>query len=62
MIKDVYLKEIIVLLELDVPAWNSGLTIQQAAGIERVQKVAVKIILSDSKTLPWYWKNRIWKS
>ena len=36
--------------ELAVPAWNSGLTLKQAADIERVQRVAVAIILSDWKT------------
>ena len=30
-----------------MPAWHSGLTTKQSADIERVQKVAVNIILSD---------------
>ena len=47
IICDVYVKEIISLLELAVPAWHSGLTKKQSADIERVQKVAVKVILSD---------------
>ena len=50
VILDVYMKEIRSLLELAVPAWHSGLTIKQAADIERVQKVALNIILSDSST------------
>ena len=44
---DVYLKEIRSILELAVPAWHSGLTQKQSADIERVQRVALKIILSD---------------
>ena len=50
VILDVYLKEIRAVLELAVPAWHSGLTLKQAADIERVQKVAVSIILSDCNT------------
>ena len=50
VILDVYLKEIRSVLELAVPACHSGLTQKQSADIERVQKVAVTIILSDSKT------------
>ena len=50
VILDVYMKEIRSLLELAVPAWHSGLTLKQTADIERVQRVAVHIILSDSKT------------
>ena len=49
-ILDVYLKEIRSILELAVPAWHSGLTLKQAADIERVQRVAVAIILSDCNT------------
>ena len=44
---DVYLKEIRSLLELAVTAWHSGLTQKQSADIERVQRVALNIILSD---------------
>ena len=33
-----------------MPAWHSGLTRKQAADIERVQRIAVSIILSDCKT------------
>ena len=50
VILDVYLKEIRSLLELAVPAWHSGLTLKQSQDIERVQKVAVNVILSDCKT------------
>ena len=50
VILDVYLKEIRAVLELAVPAWHSGLTIKQAADIERVQRVAVNVILSDCNT------------
>ena len=50
VILDVYLKEIRSVLELAVPAWHSGLTLKQSADIERVQRVAVYIILSDSYT------------
>ena len=50
VILDVYIKEIRAVLELAVPAWHSALTKKQTAEIERVQKVACNIILSDSKT------------
>ena len=46
----VYTKEIRSVLELAVPVWHSGLTQKQSATNERVQKVAVSIILSDHKT------------
>ena len=47
IILDVYLKEIRSVLELAVPAWHSGLTRKESAEIERIQKVAVNIILSN---------------
>ena len=50
VILDVFVKEIRSILELAVPAWHSGLTIKQSADIERVQRVAVNIILSDCNT------------
>ena len=50
IICDVYVKEIRSLLELAVPAWHSGLTQKQSLDIERVQKVAVQVILSDCST------------
>ena len=36
--------------ELAVPAWHSGLSMKQLAATERVQKVAVSIILIDHNT------------
>ena len=50
VILDVYMKEIRSVLELAVPEWHSGLTQKQSADIERVQRVAVSIILSDCNT------------
>ena len=50
LILDVYMKEVRSVLELAVPAWHSGLTVRQSADIERVQRVAVHIILSDFTT------------
>ena len=50
LILDAYEKEIRSVLELAVPAWHSGLTVSQSEDIERVQKVAVYIILSDFET------------
>ena len=50
VILDVYQKEIRSVLELAVPAWHSGLTQKQSSDIERVQRVAVSIILSDCNT------------
>ena len=44
---DFYLKEVRVHLELAVPVWHSGLTLKQSADIERVQRVAVSVMLSD---------------
>ena len=45
VILDVYLKEVRSILELAVPAWHSGLTRKQSAEIERIQRIAVNIIL-----------------
>ena len=50
LILDVYLKEIRAVLELAVPAWHSGLTVKQSSDIERVQRIALHIILSDHRT------------
>ena len=47
---DVYIKDIRCVVELAVPAWHSGLTTKQAADIERIQRIAVYIILSDCIT------------
>ena len=44
---DYYMKEIRVHLELAVPVWNSGLTYKLSADIQRVQRVAVSIMLSN---------------
>ena len=46
-ILDYYMKEVRVHLELAVPVWHSGLTIKLSNDIERVQRVAVSIMLSD---------------
>ena len=43
--KDYYIKEVRVHLELAVPVWHSGLTKKLSADIERVQKIATNIIL-----------------
>ena len=45
---DVYVKEIRSILELAVPVWHSGLTKQQTADIERIQKMAFRIILQEN--------------
>ena len=45
---DVYVKEIQSILELAVPVWHSGLTKLQSAAIERIQKIAFKLILKEN--------------
>ena len=52
IIVDTYIKEIRSLLELAVPVWHSGLTVQQSDQIESIQKCAVSIVLNDYK-LPY---------
>ena len=47
IILDYYVKEIRVLAEQGVPIWNSGLTKGQVKDLEKIQKVALKIILND---------------
>ena len=47
IILDYFIKEIRVLAEQGVPIWNAGLTSSQIRDIERIQKVALKIILSE---------------
>ena len=42
---DVYTKEVRSILELAVPVWHSGLTQKQSQDIERIQKIAFRIIL-----------------
>ena len=44
---DVYTKEIRSILEMAVPVWHSGLTKQQSEDIERIQKIAMQIILQN---------------
>ena len=44
---DSYTKEIRSVLELAVPVWHSGLTRKLSGDIERVQKLAFRIILGD---------------
>ena len=44
---DYYIKEIRVLAEQAVAIWNSGLTKGQVNDLEKIQKVALKIILGD---------------
>ena len=46
LLYDVYCKEIRSLLEYGVPVWHPGLTQKDFRLIERIQKVAFKIILS----------------
>ena len=36
------------ILELAVPAWHSGLARQQSIDIERIKKIALKLILGDN--------------
>ena len=48
IILDVYCKEVRSVLEVAVPAWHSGLSLKQVAQIERVQRVAVSIIMGES--------------
>ena len=47
MLFDVYCKEIRSLLEFAVPVWHPALTVNDSKMIERIQKVAFKIILRD---------------
>ena len=42
---DYYIKEVRVHLELAVPVWHSGLTKKLTADIERVQRIAIGVIL-----------------
>ena len=44
---DVYIKEIRSILEFAVPIWHSGLTRKQSIAIERIQKLALKIVLQE---------------
>ena len=49
-ILDFYLKEIRSITEQGVAVWNSGLTKGQINDLEKIQKVALKIILADHYT------------
>ena len=44
---DVYKKEVRSIVEMAVPVWHSGLTKQQTSTIEKIQKLAFKIILGE---------------
>ena len=48
LILDFYLKEIRPVAEHGVAIWNSGLTKMQVNDLEKIQKIAFKIILEDS--------------
>ena len=50
LIFDYYIKEIRVLAEQGVAIWNSGITRSQITELEKIQKVALKIILGDLYT------------
>ena len=47
IILEVYVEEVRYVLELAVPAWHSGLTREQSLQIEKIQKLAVNIILNN---------------
>ena len=47
---DAYIKEVRSMLELAVPVWHPGLTAKQSSDIERIQKLAFKIILQEDYT------------
>ena len=47
IILEYYIKEIRSIVEQGVPIWNSGITKGQVNDIEKVQKIALKIILSN---------------
>ena len=59
LILDFYLKEIRPFTEHGVVVWNSGLTKGQVAVLEKVQKVALKIILKTTTYL-MTWPVRWW--
>ena len=47
-LRDAYIKEVRSLLELAVPVWSSGITLEQTVQIERVQKAALAAIVGPS--------------
>ena len=49
---DYYMKEVRVHVELAVPVWHSGLSQKLSRDIERVQRVAVSLIL-DNGNIPF---------
>ena len=49
-LKDVYIKQIRIILEYAVPVWNSSITKIENTDIERVQKVALHVILGMNYT------------
>ena len=57
IILDYYIKEIRIIAEHGVAIWNSGLTVSQVQTLEKIQKVALKIIMGDRYTT--YEKARI---
>ena len=48
IILDYYVKEVRPIAEFGAVVWHSGLTQSQSKDLERIQKVALKIILADS--------------
>ena len=48
VVLDFYLKEIRSVLEFGVACWHGGLTAQNSKQIERIQKIAINIILCDT--------------
>ena len=47
---DKYCKEVRSILEFGVPVWHPGLTLKDSVAIERIQRVAFKIILQENFT------------
>ena len=45
---DIYIKQVRCVLELAAPVWTAGLTMNQIAQLERVQKTVCSIILWDN--------------
>ena len=45
--KDVFIKQVMSVLELAVPAWNGALPKSDRKSIERVHKTALYIMLGD---------------
>ena len=48
IIFDYFIKEIRPIVEYAAPVWNSGISKLQSSDIEKVQKVAMRIILQQS--------------